>query len=300
MVMPLPVKPSIAMPLTVIAPPDSWSPAPDASPLPSILTPGKPSAKSGWVVPSISTGLETAGSVVRRKMSPLAEATALKSIVSAIASAFAAAIASRSVHSVASQLPVPGSSTEFTWNVVAAPAVAANDAPAVRASTRAKTKPRRRIRTPQGAGPRGESPILGVLILPRPGGLRQVRVLTSGVQAGQPGRGLVDHLVALAEREADERAADLLVVVEDDRGDGDDAGALGQREAERVAVLLAERADVGGDEVGARRPEDLKPGRLQPGAEPVALGLEVRRGRIRSRRRGVRARARSRAGTARR
>ena len=53
----------------------------------------------------------------------------------------------------------------------------------------------------------------------------------------------------------------LAVVVEDRVRDGDDAAALGQRAAEGEAVRLAERADVGGDEVRARRAEDLEAGR---------------------------------------
>ena len=51
--------------------------------------------------------------------------------------------------------------------------------------------------------------------------------------AAQPPRRLVDHLGALAEREAHERAAGLRVVVEDARRDRDDAGALDQLAAER-------------------------------------------------------------------
>ena len=83
--------------------------------------------KSGWVVPSIVTGLVIAGSgSVPRKIVLSPEATFVKSIVSATASEFAAVIASRSVHSVTSQEPVPGSAVELTWNVVAAPAGAAS------------------------------------------------------------------------------------------------------------------------------------------------------------------------------
>jgi hypothetical protein len=52
-------------------------------------------------------------------MSLLPDATEPKLIVSDTASAFAATMASRSVHSVTSQAPVPGSATEFTLNVVA-------------------------------------------------------------------------------------------------------------------------------------------------------------------------------------
>src|SRR5206468_1060940 len=60
---------------------------------------------------------------------------------------------------------------------------------------------------------------------------------------GQAHGGLVDHLVALAEGEADERATDRLVVVEDTAGHRDDADALGQAPAERAAVVLPQRAD---------------------------------------------------------
>src|SRR4029079_8860833 len=59
-----------------------------------------------------------------------------------------------------------------------------------------------------------------------------------GVQLGEAGCSFVDHVVALAEREADQRAARFLVVVEDHVGNGDDARALRQREAEGVPVLL--------------------------------------------------------------
>ena len=50
----------------------------------------------------------------------------------------------------------------------------------------------------------------------------------------------VDHLEALAAREAHQRAARVLVVVERHARDGDDAAPLGERSAERDAVVLAE------------------------------------------------------------
>ncbi len=98
--------------------------------------------------------------------------------------------------------------------------------------------------------------------------------------------GLVDHRVALAEREADQRPPGLLVVVEDEGRDGDDARALRQLQAERAAVVEAERADVGGDEVGAggfehgearRRAARRTGGRAWPGGRPVKR-CEVRVG----------------------
>ena len=81
----------------------------------------------------------------------------------------------------------------------------------------------------------------------------------------------VDHVEALAEREPHERAAGVVVVVEDDVGHGDHAAALGQRAAEREAVVLAERADVGGDEVGAGRREHGEAGVGEPSRQPIAF-----------------------------
>ena len=54
--------------------------------------------------------------------------------------------------------------------------------------------------------------------------------------------GLVDHFLALAEREAHERADALGLGAERRRGDGGDARALGQVAAERDAVVVAQRA----------------------------------------------------------
>ena len=65
------------------------------------------------------------------------------------------------------------------------------------------------------------------------------------------------------------------MVVEDGVGDGDDAGAFGQGAAEGEAVVVAEGADVGGDEVGAGGAEDLEAGLGETGGEDVALGAEV-------------------------
>ena len=64
----------------------------------------------------------------------------------------------------------------------------------------------------------------------------------------------------LAEGEADVGCALVRVVVEDGVGDGDDAAALGQGPAEGEAVVVAEGADVGGDEVGAGGAEDPEAG----------------------------------------
>jgi hypothetical protein len=65
------------------------------------------------------------------------------------------------------------------------------------------------------------------------------------------------------------------VVVEDGGRDGDHARALGQRPAELDAVALAERLDVGDDEVGARGRVDLEADLAQARGEQVPLGLEL-------------------------
>ena len=67
----------------------------------------------------------------------------------------------------------------------------------------------------------------------------------------------------------------VLVVVEHDARDGDHAAALRQRAAEREAVVVAERPDVGGDEVGAGGHEHVEAGSGEPGAQPVALVAHV-------------------------
>src|SRR4051794_10854354 len=105
-----------------------------------------------------------------------------------------------------------------------------------------------------------------------------VRHRTPGPQPGEPGRGLVDDLVALAEGEPDERPPDRAVVVEDDGGHRHDAGALGQRPGEGEAVLLPQRADVSVDEVGAGGPVDLQARGLEARAEPVAPWAPARGG----------------------
>jgi hypothetical protein len=112
-VMPLPSNPLKSSPFTVLVA-CRCRPSADVRALPSIVIPGEPSEKSGWVVPSIVTGCVIAGSALASEMrlSPLA--TLVKSIVSAAESPLAAAIASRSVHSVTSQVPSPGSTVELT------------------------------------------------------------------------------------------------------------------------------------------------------------------------------------------
>ena len=67
----------------------------------------------------------------------------------------------------------------------------------------------------------------------------------------------------LAEGEADEVAAFVDVVVHDHVGHGGHADPLGQAPAELDAVVMADGADVGGDEVGAGRLEDFEAGRAQ-------------------------------------
>src|SRR6059058_2496033 len=88
---------------------------------------------------------------------------------------------------------------------------------------------------------------------------------------------LVDDLLALAEREAHERAESLGVPAEHRGGDPDDARTLGEVAAERDTVVVAERPDVGVDEVGPRRAQHSEACALEAGAEPVALGGELRR-----------------------
>ena len=85
-------------------------------------------------------------------------------------------------------------------------------------------------------------------------------------EAREPPSGLRDHLAALAERKPDERRRGVLVVIEGGHRDGDDAAALGQRGAELDRVL----ADVGVDEVGARRHQRPQAGRVEARAQLVA------------------------------
>ena len=75
----------------------------------------------------------------------------------------------------------------------------------------------------------------------------------------------------------DDRRTGGLVVVEDHGRHGDDAGALGQREAEVDAVGFAERPDVAAGEVGALGDDDLEPRLGQAGTEAVALGSHLGR-----------------------
>src|SRR5690348_11346094 len=91
-------------------------------------------------------------------------------------------------------------------------------------------------------------------------------------QPGEPAQGLGQHLGALAEGEADVTAGRFGVVVEDGGRDRDHARAVGQVPAELHAVLVPERPDVGGDEVGALRLVDVEADLAQPGAQQVALG----------------------------
>src|SRR5580704_13402207 len=85
----------------------------------------------------------------------------------------------------------------------------------------------------------------------RPGSVVGLSPLSG--EAGQPAQGLGQHLGLLAEGEADVAAGRFGVVVEDGGRDGDHAGAVGQGPAELHAVLVAQRPDVGGNEVGALR-----------------------------------------------
>jgi hypothetical protein len=90
----------------------------------------------------------------------------------------------------------------------------------------------------------------------------------------QAADGFLQDVDALAEREADEGCALVLVVVEDGVGDGDDTGAFGEGAAEGEAVGFAEGADVGGDEVRAGGAEDLETGVREAAGEDVALGAQ--------------------------
>ena len=67
----------------------------------------------------------------------------------------------------------------------------------------------------------------------------------------------------------------VAVVVEDDVGHRDHAAAFGERPAEREPVALAERADVDGEEVGARRREHREARVGEPGVQAVALVAHV-------------------------
>src|ERR1700730_465369 len=107
----------------------------------------------------------------------------------------------------------------------------------------------------------------------RPGSVVGLSPLSG--EAGQPAQGLGQHLGLLAEGEADVTAGRFGVVVEDGGRDGDDARAVGQGPAELHAVGVAQRPDVGGNEVGALRLIDLEADLAQPGAEQVALGHQV-------------------------
>lgn len=89
-------------------------------------------------------------------------------------------------------------------------------------------------------------------------------------QTAEPGERLVDHFGAFAERPAHERAARLDVVVEHGHRDRHDTVTLRQHAAEPHAVVEAERAYVGRDEVRSLRYEDVEAQVGETGAEPVA------------------------------
>jgi hypothetical protein len=90
----------------------------------------------------------------------------------------------------------------------------------------------------------------------------------------QAADGFLQDVDALAEREADEGCALVLVVVEDGVGGGDDTGAFGEGAAEGEAVGFAEGADVGGDEVRAGGRKTWKPASARP---PARTSRWVRR-----------------------
>src|SRR5438128_1963174 len=98
--------------------------------------------------------------------------------------------------------------------------------------------------------------------------------LASSSKRCQAADRLVDDFVLLAEREANEVSPGGRVVIEDLRRDRHHAGPFGQGAGQFVAVVQAQRSDVGLHEVGALRPDGLEAGGLQAGDEPVALGLQ--------------------------
>src|SRR5688500_4481518 len=85
---------------------------------------------------------------------------------------------------------------------------------------------------------------------------------------------VVEDLVPLAEREAHQRLSGLDVVVDHLVRERYDAAARGQGAAELHAVGVAERSNVGGDEVGAGRLEDLEADPAETSAESVPLGAQ--------------------------
>ena len=116
----------------------------------------------------------------------------------------------------------------------------------------------------------------GVLASTAPGARKVRRSRPSrGGQRLQPAHRLAEHLEPLAEREPHEVAALGDVVVEDDVRHGHHPAPVGQLAAHLHAVLVADAAGVGGDEVGARGPEHLEPGLGQAVAEEVPLGTQV-------------------------
>src|SRR3984957_14324544 len=118
-------------------------------------------------------------------------------------------------------------------------------------------------------GPPGAASAMG-LGLPFAGGRHHAPF---GLKVFKTGQRLAQDLRAFAEREPDLGAGRVLVVIEEGGGDGDDAGAFGQGAAELQGVPLAQRADVGGDEVRALRRGDLEADLGQARGEQVALGL---------------------------
>src|SRR4051812_33270887 len=84
---------------------------------------------------------------------------------------------------------------------------------------------------------------------------------------------LVEHVVALAEREADERTADLGVVAEHRRGDAHHARFVRKGAGERLAVVDAEWSHVDKDEVRRLRHVHVDADSAEPVGEPVAAQL---------------------------
>src|SRR5262249_40026157 len=138
------------------------------------------------------------------------------------------------------------------------------------APTRRSTwRPTRWSRRSEAAG-RRSSPRPATARGPRSAAATRARPST--VERRQPIDGPGQHLGSLAARDPHERSTGLLVVVEDGVRDGHHAGALRELPAELDAIGLTQRSDVGGDEVGAVRAEDLEPSVGQPRRQLVAAG----------------------------
>ncbi|MPM39577.1 hypothetical protein SDC9_86211 [bioreactor metagenome] len=94
-----------------------------------------------------------------------------------------------------------------------------------------------------------------------------------GSEPREPLGRLGQDLGAFAEREPHQGPCPGRVGVEDRARHRDDPAQVGQPPAEVDRVVVAQRGDVGGDEVGALGGVDRHPGRHQAGQQDVVLGL---------------------------